>query len=68
MTEASKFLIYCIERYRYIKNLPGAEVEELFRKYKVSDYIMEFHESLHCMGDLAIIEDIDEFISVRKDK
>lgn len=68
MTEASKLLIYCIERYRYIKNLPGAEVEELFRKYKVNDYIIEFHESLHCMGDLAIIDDIDEFISVRKDK
>ncbi len=63
MSKEGKFLVYCIERYRYAKNLSGAEASELFDKYNVYDYIIEFFESLHTIGENLIIQDIDNYIS-----
>lgn len=55
-----------MERYRYAKNLSGAEVADLFEKYQISDYILKFFPSLHTLGEEYIIEDIDEYIAERK--
>ncbi len=66
MSEEGKFLIYCMERYRYAKKLSGAEVADLFEKYQVSSYILKFFPSLHTMGEEYIIEDIDEYIADKK--
>ena len=66
MSEEGKFLIYCMERYRYAKNLSGAEVADLFEKYQINDYILKFFPSLHTMGEEYILEDIDEYIAERK--
>ncbi len=63
MSKEGNFLVYCIERYRYAKNLSGAEISELFDKYNVYDYIVNFFESLHTMGENLIIQDIDDYIS-----
>ncbi len=63
MSKEGTFLVYCIERYRYAKNLSGAETSELFDKYNVYDYIIQFFESLHTMGENLIIQDIDNYIS-----
>ena len=63
MSKEATFLIYCMERYRYYKKLSGSEVVDLFEKYRVNDYIIRYFESLHTLGDSAIIEDIDGFIS-----
>lgn len=63
MSKEVAFLIYCMERYRYYKDLSGIEVADLFEKYRVNDYIIRYFESLHTLGDFAIIEDIDGFIS-----
>lgn len=62
MSKEGNFLVYCIERYRYFKNLLGAEASEIFDKYNVYDYITEYFESLHTMGDDLIIQDIDDYI------
>ena len=66
MTDESRFLIYCIQKYSQIKNTPGAEVVELFDKYNLQDYIREFSELIQAQGDLAIVDEIDEYINVRK--
>lgn len=63
MSKEATFLIYCMERYRYYKKLSGSEVADLFEEYRINDYIIRYFESLHTLGDLAIIEDIDGFIS-----
>lgn len=55
MSKESKFLIYCIERYRYAKGLSGAEVTNLFEKYDIFEYITTYFESLHTMSDNYIV-------------
>lgn len=66
MTPETSFLIYCLERYRHAKNLTGAQAAELFETYGLYDYIREFFESLHTLGEEAIIQDIDEYIEEKK--
>lgn len=62
MSKQSDFLIYCMERYRYFKGLSGSEVAKLFDEYDIYGYIKRYFESLHTMGDYAIIQDIDDYI------
>ncbi|MCM1321832.1 MAG: DUF3791 domain-containing protein [Bacteroides sp.] len=63
MSKEGIFLIYCMERYRYAKNLTGAEVAELFDTYDIYEYILCFFESLHTLGENLIVQDIDSRIS-----
>lgn len=63
MSKEIKFLIYCLERYRYLKKLSGKDVTILFAQYGIFDYIMKYFDSLHTMGDNYIVNDIDEYIA-----
>lgn len=63
MCQESKFLIYCMERYRYFKGLSGAAVAKMFDEYGVYSYITKYFESLCTMGDRCIVQDIDDYIS-----
>ena len=63
MSKEANFLIYCMERYRYVKRLSGADVAKLFGKYGIYGYIMKYFEALHTMGDQCIVHDIDDYIS-----
>ena len=67
MSKEATFLIYCMERYRYLKGLSGAEVADIFDRYDIYGYITEYFGSLHTMGDSCVIEDIDEYI-MRNDR
>ena len=66
MSRESEFLIYCMERYRYYKNLSGKEVAELFKKSGVSKYIVECFGALHTVGEEYLMNDIDEYIAKSK--
>lgn len=66
MSNAGKFLVYCIELYKNAKSLNGKQVMELFTKYNVSQYIYDCFEALHTTGDNYIINDIDLFIEARQ--
>lgn len=66
MSKEGNFLIFCIEQYKSAKNLNGREVIELFRKYRVSEYIVSCFEALHTTGTNYIIEDIDLYIEARR--
>ena len=63
MCQETKFLIYCMERYRYFKGLSGAAVVKMFDKYRVYSYITKYYKSLSTMGDCCIVQDIDNYIS-----
>ena len=67
MSKEATFLIYCMERYRYLKGLSGAEVADIFDRYDMYGYITKYFESLHTMGDSCVIEDIDDYI-MRNDR
>ena len=62
MSKEATFLIYCMERYRYLKGLSGAEVADIFDRYDIYGYITKYFESLHTMGDYYIVQDIDDYI------
>ena len=62
MSKEGNFLIFCIEQYKSVKNLTGRQVMDLFRKYRVSEYIVSCFEALHTTGTNYIIEDIDLYI------
>lgn len=62
------FVAFCIEEYRAAKDMTGEQVIDLFAKYGVTDYLSECFESLHTQGRQWLIEEIDEFIEIRKEK
>ena len=66
MSKEGNYLIFCIEQYKNEKNLNGKQVMELFRKYRVSEYIMSCFEALHTTGTRYIIEDIDLYIEAHQ--
>jgi len=66
MSEAGKFLVFCIEQYKSAKNLTGKQSIELFRKYGVSEYIVSCYKALCTTGTNYIINDIDLFIKARE--
>lgn len=66
MSKAGNFLIFCIEQYKSAKKLSGKQVVDLFRKYRVSEYVVSCFEALHTTGTNYIIEDIDLYIEARK--
>ena len=65
MSEEGKFLVFCMECYRAEKDLTGREVSELFAKYGVSDYVMQYFDSLHTTGVKYIVADIADLIRSR---
>lgn len=66
MSKQGDFLIYCVEIYKNAKKLSGKQVEALFTKYHIWNYLYDYFESLHTVGPLYIIADIDDFIAARK--
>ena len=63
MCQESKFLSYCMERYRYCKGLSGAAVAKTFDAYGIYSYITKYYKSLCTMGDRCIVQDIDDYIN-----
>ena len=61
------FVSFCIEQYKNEKHLSGAEAMQVLDSYKVLDYLAEHYEILHTQSSQWILEDIDEFIRLRKE-
>ncbi|MBE6382093.1 MAG: DUF3791 domain-containing protein [Lentisphaerae bacterium] len=66
MSEAGKFLIYCIEMYRRAKHISGRAAYELFRSTGADDYVRRCYGALHTTGEQYILEDIEGFIKSRR--
>jgi ribonuclease BN (tRNA processing enzyme) len=60
------FLSFCIEQYKETKHLTGAEAAKIFSQYGVLEYLEEHFEALHSQSRQWIMEDIEEFINLRK--
>lgn len=66
MSKRGKFLIYCVEAYKFAKHLTGKQVAELFSRYDIWDYVYTCYEALHTTGANYIVEDIDLYIEARQ--
>ena len=62
------FVAFCIEEYGAAKGVSGEQVLDLFSKYGLVDYLSEFYDVLHTQGRQWLIEEIDEYIEIRKEK
>ena len=62
------FVAFCIEEYGAAKGMSGEQVLDLFSKYGLVDYLSEFYDVLHTRGRGWLIEEIGEYIEIRRDK
>ncbi|MBR5238486.1 MAG: DUF3791 domain-containing protein [Paludibacteraceae bacterium] len=60
------FISFCVEQYKHVKHLDVECVMALFSEFGVLDYLNEHFEILHTQNQHWIIEEIDEFIELRK--
>ena len=66
--DVALFVAFCIEEYGAAKGMNGEQVLDLFSKYGLVDYLSEFYDVLHTQSRRWLIEEIDEFIEIRKKK
>lgn len=62
------FISFCIEQYKNAKGLSGAEAMHELDRYGVLDYMEEYFEVLHTQSCQWLLDDIDDFIRIRKEK
>ena len=62
------FVSFCIEEYKTTQGMTGEQVLDLFSRYGVIDYLSKCFEPLHTQGRQWLIEEINEFIEIRKSK
>lgn len=62
------FVSFCIEEYGADRGMTGEQTIDLFAQYGVTDYLCECYEPLHTQGRQWLMEEIDEFIEIRKKK
>lgn len=62
------FVAFCIEEYGAAKGMSGEQVLDLFSKYGLVDYLSESYNVLHTQGRQWLIEEIDEYIEIRRNK
>lgn len=60
------FISFCIEQYKKEKGLSGAEAMQTLDKYGVLQYLSDHAEILHTQSRQWLMEDIEEFINIRK--
>ena len=60
------FLSFCTEQYKNEKHLSGSDAMDVMSKYGVLDYLAKHYEMLHTQSRQWLMEDIDEFIALRK--
>lgn len=60
------FLSFCTEQYKNEKHLSGSGAVAVLEKYGVLDYLAEHYEMLHTQSRQWLMEDIDEFIALRR--
>jgi len=63
MDKLLAFKVFCLESYKSVHGLSGPDAHDIFRKYKVFDYISSCYDVLHSTGRLYIVSDIDEYIA-----
>ena len=68
MCAAVAFVAFCLESYKTRHALSGDEAARIFGRYGVGDYLLEGYDILHSFGERQILDDIDRFIEVRKQK
>ncbi len=62
------FVAFCIEEYGAYKGMASDRVLDMFNQYGVVGYLSECYETLHTQGRQWLMDEIDEFVEIRKEK
>lgn len=60
------FLSFCTEQYKNENHLSGKDAIDVLGKYGVLNYLAEHYEMLHTQSRQWLMEDIEEYISLRR--
>lgn len=60
------FTSFCIEQYKTEKGISGAEAVRELDKYGVLQYLADHAEILHTQSRQWLMDDIENFIKIRK--
>ena len=60
------FTIFCLENYKQTHRYPGAKAVEIFRNLDVFRYLKSNYLVLHSLGDRALVQDLDRYITTRQ--
>lgn len=60
------FLSFCTEQYKNENHLSGKDAIDVLGKHGVLNYLAEHYEMLHTQSRQWLMEDIDEYISLRR--
>ncbi len=66
--DIAMFVAFCIEEYGTAKSMASDKVVDLFTQYGLIDYLSKFFDVLHTQGRQWLLEEIDEYIGIRKNK
>ena len=66
MRDTVTFKAWCLEQYKYEHDMSGADTLSLFKEYGVLEYLEKFYDTLHSFGMQYLVQEIDEFIDVRR--
>ncbi len=66
LQDIAYFVSFCIEQYKNAKGMTGEEAMNTLDKYGVLEYLEENFKILHTQSHQWILEDIDEFINIRR--
>lgn len=64
-TDKTYFLAFCIEQYKAIKGMDGADVAQLFFDKGVASFLIDNFDVLHTQSRQWLMEEIDEFLERR---
>lgn len=65
-SETAFFLSFCIEQYKQRHHLTGEQAMQVLAEHDVLDYLEKHYEILHTQSAQWIVEDIDNYITQRK--
>ncbi len=64
--DTAYFISFCVEQYKMRQNMSGEETMSLFEKYDLLPYLTDNYDVLHTQSCQWIMEEIDDFISDKK--
>ncbi|MDR0507003.1 MAG: DUF3791 domain-containing protein [Dysgonamonadaceae bacterium] len=62
----SRFIIFCLEHYKFLRQISGLQALAEFKKYGVIQYLTSGYEVLHTQGKNFLMADIQSFIDNHK--
>ena len=65
-SDQTEFIASCLEDFKTLRKMTRKDVNILFKKYDVYDYINFCYETLHTMNGFAIVDNITVYIENKK--